>query len=130
MIYKLIWSLLSSSLLTVNCFYSKFPDFYANIFPLSSFLVSILFLILTHNCPCMSLCRLTFSIVRRHCVRVAISRKEGKYKVMQETKEFCAGVQKTFLARNLLRQHQNKNRYPVYLYIPLGTGYKRSTDHT
>ena len=63
-------------------------------------------------------------------MQISLSVKEGKYEVDQETKEFCAGVCKISLMRDLLCQFQNLTQFPVWIPVPQGTGYTFSTYHT
>ena len=71
------------------------------------------------------------SLVSLPCAaHVAQSRKGGKCEVGQETKEFCAGVRKTIMARDLLYQYETRTRFSVRLPVLQRTRYMSYTDHT
>ena len=48
----------------------------------------------------------------------------------QEMERFCAGVPKTIMEHNLLRQYQTRTQFLIYLPVKKGTREMRSADHT
>ena len=63
-IYKLIWSILYSRVLTVPCFHAKFPSFNSNIFPPCYSPTPLPFLLFTLHHPYKILRRLPYPLSR------------------------------------------------------------------
>ena len=84
LIYKLIWSLLSSCFLTVTCFLRQILGFLRQY--ISSFFLSFLFHLFPHFSQFISLRVMPLYVDHVYYGRVARSRKGGKCEAGQETK--------------------------------------------
>ena len=98
LIYNIIWSLLYSCFLTGPWFLRQIPSF------LRQYLSSVFFFFSVISLVWSSVgCLRPLSMFS---ARVVQPIKGGKYEVRQKMKEFCVGVLKTILERDLLRQSQ------------------------
>ena len=129
LIYKLIWSILSSHFPTVPSFSQRIPRFFMLICFLCLLFFSCFFLFLHVIAyvwaPVSCLCP---SSMCSTCIARSI--KGGKYDVGQETKDFYVGVRRTIVVNDILYQSRSQTWFPVLFPVPHGTGLTISMDNT